>query len=220
MNLKTILTVSALSLSSFLIAQATPDAPPAPAPEVQPATPGVLPGLTADFREVEKAAKNIEKATRKAYQLEYLTQARPLADVTFLATARTLLEEAQTEFAAQRYFVAKEKAKAAEKLYKAAEKLYEAQAPALLAIAGERDELRRSALEAPYKAQEELYKLERELEYYGNDDNRVLELQSVAQALLARGQETNPQVPAYGYAEAAKEVAKAARHLIAAARGF
>jgi hypothetical protein len=202
----TVLILSALSLS-FSLAQTAPPASET-TPNLNPQTPEPSALMFTDFRNAEKAAENIEEATSKAYEVESLMGGQQLPGVTFLETAQTLLREAQNDFIAQNYFVASEKAEAAEKLYDAAKELYEAQ---------DRPDGRspRQPLEAIADAEEELYILGRELEYYRSDDSLVLELQTVAQDLLDQSSRTN-----YAYAGAAEEVAKAARHLIAVDRGF
>jgi hypothetical protein len=208
-------TLSALSLG-FPFAQTAPPAS-ENAPNINPQQPEPSALLFTDFRNAEKAAENIEKASRKAYKVEYLVRGQQLSGVTFLETAQTLLREAQNDFIAQKYFAAREKAKAAEKLYDATEELYEAQfvsdRPQGRGPGGPQGD--RPPLDTIAEAQEELYILERELEYYRSDDNRVLELQTIARDLLEQSTRTD-----YTYAKAAEEVAKAARHLIAVDRGF
>lgn len=87
--------------------------------------------------------------------------------------------------------------------------------------------------DALYKAQEEVYVLNQEMSYYDASNDTVTGLVQAAQSLLEQAQTTTTQNSStantafYGsnpvasaYADAAKEVAKAARNLIAAERGF
>lgn len=88
--------------------------------------------------------------------------------------------------------------------------------------------------DALYKAQEEIYVLNQEMSYYDASTDTVTKLVQAAQNLLKQAQTTATQnsssianTALYGtnpvasaYADAAGEVAKAARNLIAAERGF
>lgn len=199
------------------------------------------------YREVEKAAKAIEGATRKAYEFDYarsfaLSNAQIDApQVAFLELAQSLLQEAQEDYSGSQFFRSEKKAKAAEDLYKAAEHIYRAQGAFLATDAGPRGRgpgagrgrgPSKRAYEAPFKAQEELFKLERESAFYNLGDARVTQLQTLASDLLMdnvagtnAGLPVNPYglyspPPALSYAEAAREVAKAGRHLLEGLRGF
>ncbi len=240
------LTASLALLTTLALAQPSPSTPgqttpgqttpaqrtPGQALPGQPGMPGSF-GMTS-YREAEHAGRAIEKASREGYELEYLAQGRQLAQPELLEYAGQLLQDAQGSYAGQDFFAARQQAEATDKLYKAARRLYQAEGvlplygPAFDAGPGRGRGPRhagRGSLEAPYQAQEELYLLARELDYYQADSGIVLELQTLAQSLFEQG----GTQPAYGdgvtmspfaYAEAAKEVAKAARHLVAAERGF
>lgn len=240
------------------------DSPPAPRTTTQSA-PLQLPGQAApeslplapyfSFREAERAAEAIQKATRKAYAFDY---ARSFAlsnlqgdapQLGFLELAQRLLQEAQTDYTSSQFFLSEKKAKAAEDLYKAAEHVYQAQGVLLASESGpppvysqgrgkgRGKGAQKRAYEAPYKAQEELFKLERESAFYTPGDDRVTQLQNAARDLLSRALTPAPTagsltpgapalqppygvIPALSYAEAAREVAKAGRHLLEGLRGF
>lgn len=220
------------------------------------------------YERTQKALRALEGATRHAYDFKAqraLLQNPP--EVSFLTTAQSLLESAQTSYKTQNFTLSEGQAKAAEDLYRAAEHVYAAQGivtspvlppapaaprgpvgPGLLAPPAPEPVGMRMGLDAapmaydaPFRAQEELDKLGRELKYYGGSNAQIGELQRVARSLLAQStqkpanQNTESQstanqsttasyTPDYdsslAYADAAKEVTKAARHLLSGERGF
>lgn len=220
------------------------------------------------YEQNQKALRALEGATRHAYDFDAqrsLLQNPP--EVSFLTTAQSLLESAQTSYKTQNFTLSEGQAKAAKDLYRAAEHVYAAQGivtspvlppapaaprgpvgPGLLAPPapepvgiGMGPDAAPMAYDAPFRAQEELDKLGRELEYYGGSNAQIGELQRVARSLLAQStqksanQNTESQstanqsmtasyTPNYdsslAYADAAKEVTKAARHLLSGERGF
>lgn len=250
--------LSAVTLFGLGVAQ-TPSAPPqtttqnvAPsAPEAELPLPPLAP--QASWREAERAASALQKATRRAYRFDYArsvalanlqsaspqgqaeapTEALPL---NLLELAQELLQEANADYASGAFFLSERKAKAAEDLYKAAEHLQQGYG-ALLGDGPGRGRSRRAerrALEAPYRAQDELVRLDRELAFYTPEDERPSRLRAAAHDLLSRAvspvasTEGAPLPPAFAspysplpsYAEAAREVAKAGRHLLEGLRGF
>ncbi len=206
------------------------------------------------YERTQKALRALEGATRHAYDFEAqraLLQNPP--EVSFLTTAESLLKSAQTSYEAKNFTLSESQANAAEDLYKAAEHVYSAQgvitSPALPAARGPAapgplapptpaplgmgagPSVMPDAFEAPFRAQEELDKLSRELTYYGGSNARIGELQRLARSLLVQStqrttgqrsasQDTSSYDSNLAYAHAAREVAKAAQHLLSAERGF
>lgn len=221
------LTLLALGLPLALAQPGPPGGAPLP--------PGAVPpppnGYDGDYRALEEAAKALEKAVRKAYEVGYVADARSLPYREELFNlAEGLLEGAEADFAAQTYFAAKERAKAAEDVYKTLEHLYYAEGRyATLAPppgrGGPPPGRGRGTADLPYRVQEDLYVLERELDYYRIADGGANRLYEVARELLTQsGAEASgygyPDIAGLGYLEAAKEALSAAHHLVKAARGF
>jgi hypothetical protein len=255
--------LSAAVLSGLGAAQ-VPSLPPQPpqtttqnvspsAPEAELPLPQLAP--QASWREAERAASALQKATRRAYRFDYarsvalanLQSAAPqgadqTADASLLSLlelAQGLLQEANADYASGAFFLSERKARAAEDLYKAAEHLQQGYGALLGAEPGRgrgrgRSRSERRALEAPYRAQDELLRLDRELAFYTPEDERPSQLREAAHDLLNRAltplpsAEGLPLPPAFAspysplpsYAEAAREVARAGRHLLEGLRGF
>lgn len=236
---KRLTTLAAASLLLFSLGAAQPGPPARPPEAAPPAGTGPAPTplpFDTTFRDAERAGRAIEKASRKGYELEYLLEglgrsaARPPEADELWSLAQELLSEAQADFGRQTFFAAHEKAKAAEDLYKALEKLHGAAGELSGAERGGRrgpPPHARGGRDAgnPYRAFEEIHRLEQELAYYAPTDARAATLTALAKRLL-EGQALPEAAPGFlvaapfARADAAEEVASAARHLIAAARGF
>jgi hypothetical protein len=157
--------------------------------------------LTHGYREMEKAQRELSRA-------QYL--AGIVGQAPLKREADALLQQAQRDYQAQAYFRAKERAKAAVSIYEALRFLEVAPRPAASAYPGGRD---RKAYQAPYRAQEAIARVEYEASYYRVNRPLVNKLLDEAKRLLAAGTDL-------ARAEAAHRLARAARHLIKAERGF
>ncbi|GAA6755760.1 hypothetical protein Thermus77420_12360 [Thermus thalpophilus] len=197
---KQLLTTAILALSLAGLAQPTPPPPGAPLPPAAPGAP-LPPGAAYSYREVEQAGRELARA-------QYLSGL--VAQSPLKATADALLQQAQGEYQGGQYFRAKERARAASLIYEALRFLEVAPQGAYPILPGPGP---RRAYEAPFRAQEAIARAEYEVNYYRVNRPEVARLLQEAKALLAQGSDLTR-------AEAAHRLARAARHLIKAERGF
>ncbi|MFN4073891.1 MAG: hypothetical protein ACK4G4_10840 [Thermus sp.] len=205
----TLLTVVGILAIGLVVAQpqtapvppTPPSAPGAPAfPQMGPVTPGAY----ADYRLMEGATREIYRAT---YAQSVVRGYQLVTQPTWLALGDQLLSAAQGDLQGQRYFAARERARAARLVYEAALELngifYPAPGPR-----GPRGPRGFDPYREAYRAQERVSVLEAEISYYRNDDPRVRTLLDAAKGLLGN----NPWM--------ARKLADAGHHLIRAERGF
>jgi hypothetical protein len=225
------LTLLMLLITSGALAQ-TPPPPGEPlTPQGIVATPIAPPQGLYSRRDIERAARDIEKALRASYQFDYLRSVNPQAplDDELLSYGSEMLRRAQNAYAQQAFYSAREYAKAADKIYKAVEALYEAQFDPLAAMPRSRRSQRRAA-EAPFKAAERIQRVELELSYTpigGSEASLIQQLLTSARRQLESATVSlpvahTPLTPMIHPAQssAAEELAKAANHLLKAVRGF
>lgn len=195
---KILLTLSLLALG-LALAQPGPGAPIPPGPPMQ----GPMPGQAGYMY------KDAERASRELYRLQYeLSYAQGPRN----ALAQRLYQEAQRDYQAQRFFVAKERAKAAREILEA-QRLEAGVAPI-----GHKGRPGKVSDSAPYRAQEKIARVEAKLAYYRTNNPLVRQLLEEARRALAG---VNPSdFRALLKAEAAHKLADAAHSLIKADRGF
>ena len=192
---KTLLALSLLVLG-LTLAQPGPGAPTPPGPSPMPGQDGYM------YRKAEKASK---KLYRLQYELSYSQGPRS-------ALAQRLYQEAQRDYQIQRFFAAKERAKAAREILEAQ------RLEAGLAPMGSKGWPGKVSYSAFYRAQEKIARVEAELAYYRTNNPLVGQLLEEAKRALA---EVNPDdFRALLKGEAARKLADAAHHLIKADRGF
>lgn len=178
-----------------------PPTPPSPhAPPFPPQGP-VAPGAYYDYKLMEKAMREISKASYLQSVVQgYQMPTRP----TWMGLADQLLRSAQADLQGQDFFAARERAAAAKDIYEAA-----------LGTSGHspfawgpRGPGRFDPYREAYRAQERVSRLEAELAYYRNSNPAVRTLLNAAKGLLGN----QPWV--------ARKLADAGLHIIRAERGF
>ncbi|MCJ2541525.1 hypothetical protein [Thermostichus vulcanus] len=185
--------------------------------------PAFAPGFAG--RTAERSLRDIHKATEEAFRVERLAAqvsnrlATELTDEGYAA-----LEAARTAQAAGEFFRARELAKAAKALFEAAETLYEGELGYKVGRYGQPEPPSRSYFDAPFRAQERLFRAQAELNFSGDAVNPVASrlVEQAQQLATANPSEVNFTTDFRILAEhrAAYEMAKAATHLLAAERGF
>lgn len=175
-----------------------------------------------DSRLVEKAARDISKARRDAYEMASISGRVSSSEASeFVSTAGRILSDAESAYSGGRYFSASEKAKAASALYAAANTLDRTQLGYAVDRRG-RKPGRGNYVEAPDKARERIARAEAELTYYRSTDATASQLINRAKNMVggATPVSTSGDVSYLARNRAAEHAAKAAMHLIAAQRGF
>lgn len=172
-------------------------------------------GLVAWAQPGPRGGGSLAVAEREAARAEReLTRARYLAGLVaptpLKREADTLVERAQVELASGAYFQARNRAEAAALIYEAL-RFLEVAPMAVPAPASPREA--RRAYQAPFRAQEAILRAQREAGFYGVNLPLVETLLQEARGLLLQGSDL-------ARAEAAHRLARAARHLIRAERGF
>lgn len=185
---KTLLTLSLLALG-LALAQPGPAAPP------------LAPG--------QYAYKDAEKASRELYRLRYELS---YAQGPRTALAQRLYQEAQRNYQAQRFFAAKERAKAAREILEA-QRLEAGVTPT-----GSKGRTDKVSYSAPYRAQEKIARVEAELANYRTNNPLVRQLLEEAKRVLAGVNPSDFRALLKG--EAAQKLASAAHSLMKADRGF
>ncbi|MEG4503956.1 hypothetical protein QUA81_28800 [Microcoleus sp. F6_B4] len=181
------------------------------------------PGGSRDYRLVEKAARDIAKARRDAYEMASISGRVSSSEASeFVSTAGRILSDAESAYSGGRYFSASEKAKAASALYAAANTLDRTQLAYAVDRRGPKKPGRGNYVEAPDKARERIARAEAELTYYRSTDATASQLIDRAKNMVggATPVSTSGDVSYLGRNRAAEHAAKAAMHLIAAQRGF
>lgn len=175
-----------------------------------------------DSRLVEKAARDISKARRDAYEMASISGRVSSSEASeFVSTAGRILSDAESAYSGGRYFSASEKAKAASALYAAANTLDRTQLGYAVDRRGPKPG-RGNYVEAPDKARERIARAEAELTYYRSTDATASQLINRAKNMVggATPVSTSGDVSYLARNRAAEHAAKAAMHLIAAQRGF
>ncbi|MEG4810427.1 hypothetical protein QUA82_22425 [Microcoleus sp. F8-D3] len=175
-----------------------------------------------EYRLVEKAARDIAKARRDAYEMASMSGRVSSNEASeFVSTAGRILSDAESAYSGGRYFSASEKAKAASALYAAAKTLDRTQLGYAVDRRGPKPD-RDRYVEAPDKARERIARAEAELTYYRSTDATASQLIDRAKNMVGGATlvSTSPDASYLAKYRAAEHAAKAAMHLIAAQRGF
>jgi len=179
-------------------------------------------------QDMERAWRDIRKAEEEAYQVSYLSTELSSAKASELTSlGDRLLNNARTNYEAGNYFQAAETARAAKDVYEAAETLYEGELGYVVGSRGAKAPSR-SYYDAPYRVTEELSRAEAEMAYYGFNDSTAIDLLRRARELATPAELPTASIQpasAGNFAvltnnRAAIHLAKAATHLMRAARGF
>lgn len=200
-------------------------------PPVSPAPRNLVPISPLDRQgthELRRAVRELQKAERGAYEVNYLAGTLDSAEArASKSLGDRLLNQARTAHEAGEYFRAAETALAAKNLYEAAETLYEGQLGYVSSARGPKPPSP-SYYEAPYRVAQELARAEAEAAYYRSNNGTVSDLLRQARELASPVTARTVSTQFTGVNDftrltnnrAAIHLAKAAKHLMRVERGF